>query len=678
VRRVVLVCLLAATRALAQPAPPPPPQPDEPPPAPAPPPGSRPPAPQPTPTPQPNETPSPPAPPPTLPAPVPPPVVAKKTPTQARLDAEKRCAAHSPDCDWLATFSSLERQSIKRALSARGLAIDPDPWGKPIGAIIVYNEDVFAEDNWLQFFNIFHFTTREDAIRDELTIGAGDEWDDDKIAESARKLHDPLYSSVVAFLPVTSKQPGKVDLLVVTRDIWSLRLNTQYTYQQGSLTNLSISISENNFLGHRNVLAMSALMDQGSLAIGPLFIDKNFLGKHLDLRARVDTIMTRQSLDIVTPSGARIPTGDPKGLFDGGGYRREGSDATISLTRPLWSLASEWGAGTSFTWRNAVARSYFGTGIRAYDDPRTPEVETLAREFRYKTWSVTANATRQWGDELKQQVTFGYTVSSQRPSLLANTTSDPMLARDFIDDVFPRSEVISQPYVEYAFFTPRYKTVRNISTYELAEDIRLGPDLDISLAQALEPLGSTDTFTRPGISGGWTFPLGRDGYIRPAASASLRIQSDGVHDTIDNTAALGFGGASPTFGWVRFVAQGSLETRWHDTQNSYYTIGSDNGLRGYPINAFFGQRRLSAEFEARTTPWSLWVLRLGAVAFYDVGGAANSFDEMHLYHDVGVGLRMLIPQTSRELFRLDVALPLEAIPNNPISPHVIAGFASYF
>src|SRR5439155_9438298 len=122
----------------------------------------------------------------------------------------------------------------------------------------------------------------EKAVRDELPIHAGEVWDSDRVAEGARILHDPLYSSVVALLPIKSSEPGKVDLLVVTRDVWSLRFNTQYTFQQGSLTNLSISISENNFLGHRDVLAAAALMDQGSLAFGPLFINKNLLGKHLD------------------------------------------------------------------------------------------------------------------------------------------------------------------------------------------------------------------------------------------------------------------------------------------------------------------------------------------------------------------------------------------------------------
>lgn len=627
------------------------------------------------PTPEPSETPTPAQPQPTVKIPP-----SKLTPTQQRIGAVRQCEAHSPDCDWLATFSTLERQSIARAMTARGLEVDPQPWGKVIGKLRVYNENVFAEDNFLQFLNFIHFTTREKAIRDELTIHAGEVWDQDRVAESARRLHDPLYSSVIALLPVKSAEPGKVDLLVVTRDVWSLRLNSQYTFQEGSLTNLSISISENNFLGHRNVLSAALLLDQGSLAVGPLFIDKNFLGTHLDLRARVDTIMTRQSLDVVTPDGVHIPTGDPKGLEDGGGYRKEGSDATMSLALPLWSLASEWGGGTSFSYRDAIARSYFGTGIRSYDDPRTSTIEAVAREFRYKTWSVNANAVRQWGSWLKQQFSIGYTISDQNPSLLPNAPTDPMLRQDFVADVFPRNETISQAYVEYSFFTPRYKTMRNVSTYELAEDVQLGPSLDVSLAQAMSFLGSTHTFTRPGLSVGWTFPVGEDGFVRPSASTSLRIEPDGgnVHDTIDNVASASIRAATPTLGFWRIVGQVGVDTRWHDTQNSYFTIGSDSGLRGYPINAFFGQRRFSAQLEARTSPYPIWIWRFGGVLFYEAGGADNSLDEMTVYHDIGLGIRGLIPQTSRELLRFDVAVPLRPSPGNPVSPHFIAGFESYF
>ena len=208
--------------------------------------------------------------------------------------------------------------------------------------------------------------------------------------------------------------------------------------------------------------------------------------------------------------------------------------------------------------------------------------------------------------------------------------------------------------------------------------MRLGPDFDVNVAQALSPLGSTHTFTRPSMSGGWTFPWGREGFVRPSAGFSLRIQPMDGHETIDNTAQLSVRASTPVLGWFRVLTQASFETRWHDTQNAYYTIGSDSGLRGYPINAFYGQRRLSTIIEARSLPVPLWVLRVGGVAFYENGTAGNSLDELRLYHDVGLGVRMLIPQTSRELFRLDVALPLVASPGNPISPHILAGFSSYF
>ena len=73
--------------------------------------------------------------------------------------------------------------------------------------------------------------------------------------------------------------------------------------------------------------------------------------------------------------------------------------------------------------------------------------------------------------------------------------------------------------------------------------------------------------------------------------------------------------------------------------------------------------------------------RVGGVVFYEAGGAANSFGQMQLYQDVGVGLRTLIPQTSRELFRFDFALPLvDADPG--VSRRAfrvfIRGFDSYF
>jgi hypothetical protein len=617
---------------------------------------------------------------------------------EQRAAAERTCAAHDPACDWLATWARLERATLARALAARGYELEPLPWGKVIAKIHVYNEQVFAEKNWLRFFNNFHVTTREHAIVDELTIKEGEVWDQNRVEESARRLRDTLFSSVIATLPVKSSEPGKVDLFVVTRDVWSLRLNTFYLFQEGTLTNLQISISENNFLGQRNLLAIALIMDQGSIAVGPLFIDKNLFGKHLDLRVRVDDVLTRQRLvadpqlpcDPANPStlcSVAEPPNVPRGIADGGGLHSEGTDSTISLSRSLWSLASEWGGGVSFSHRFAPVRQYLGTGIFAYTDPTTGNV--LPREYYLKRWSANANVVRQWGTDYKFQLTLGHSVTSSRPSLLGTFPStDPNDVADFIRDVFPRSEVTSTPYVQFSLFEPRYRVSRNVATYELGEDFQLGPSLNFIFAQGLTLLGSTYNFENPALSLGWTFPWCRDGYVGAGGSIGLRFQDTTLNNgtpttSIDNTASGSLSAVTPSYRYLRIVAQATIATRWHDTQNAFLTIGSDSGLRGFDINQFIGQRRVSGMVEARSVsipgPWFLRVLRFGAVVFYEVGGAAQTLATMHLHQDIGIGLRMLVPQTSRELWRFDLAFPLDATPSAAaFTPRFIAGFGSYF
>jgi outer membrane protein assembly factor BamA len=580
----------------------------------------------------------------------------------ARLDralAEQTCASRDPKCDWLATLSSLERASVTRAIAARGFVVDPSPWGKVVGAVRVYNEDVFAEGSrFLKFFNNFHVTTKDRAIAQEVVVTAGEIWDQEKVEETERRLRDPLWSSVVAVIPVVSTEPGKVDLLVVTRDIWSLRLNTQYQVQQRSLTDLSIALSENNFLGTRSVVAAAFTMNQGTVATGPLFIDKNLFGQHLDFRARVDAILNRDA------------------LIDDFDLVREGSQSAISLSRSLWSLASEWGYGASFSHRFAINRSFRGLELRQYDIPETEDIEMLPHIYRIRAWSAGVYGVRQWGARWKSQITVGYAVDSQHPTLLGSFPGTEDQRGPFIRDVLPRDEVTSVPYITYGLFEPRYKKLRNVQTFELAEDTRLGIDFDVSYGVGVRFLGSDAYFQRGGASFGYGFPLGGDGSIRPSVAFNTRYQGS---EFIDNTASGSLRLITPTYLWGRIVALGTVQTRWNDTQNRFYAIGSDSGLRGFIIDEFFGDRLARGQLEVRTMPIPVWVLRAGAVLFYDVGSAADTFREMRLHHDVGIGFRMLIPQTSRELFRFDLAFPLDGTDDTAAyRPRFIAGFESAF
>src|SRR3954467_7967234 len=148
------------------------------------------------------------------------------------------------------SLSRLELESVNDALTSVGARVDPAPGGKTIGRIIVVNQDVFSKRDWyFQLLNIFHRTTRGYIIERELLLKPGQPWDQALVEESTRNLQAPVslvvagrtlggpeVSSVVVMLPVVSPVPGQVDLLVVTRDLWSLRFNSNFEYQGNALT----------------------------------------------------------------------------------------------------------------------------------------------------------------------------------------------------------------------------------------------------------------------------------------------------------------------------------------------------------------------------------------------------------------------------------------------------------
>ncbi len=88
-------------------------------------------------------------------------------------------------------------------------------------------------------------------------------------------------------------------------------------------------------------------------------------------------------------------------------------------------------------------------------------------------------------------------------------------------------------------------------------------------------------------------------------------------------------------------------------------MGGESGLRGYGLNEFRGQARFIAHLEARSRPLALGALRFGGIAFYDVGHAAPSVSDLRPHQDVGVGLRLLIPQLNFYVLRVDWAFPLQ-------------------
>jgi outer membrane translocation and assembly module TamA len=103
-----------------------------------------------------------------------------------------------------------------------------------------------------------------------------------------------------------------------------------------------------------------------------------------------------------------------------------------------------------------------------------------------------------------------------------------------------------------------------------------------------------------------------------------------------------------------------------------------SGLRGYRLHSFAGDRNLIVNLEQRLFLGRelLQIVSPGVVAFMDVGSATNrSFlSGSQWKSDVGVGIRLGLPRTPRNLLRIDFAYPLNA--NLSGSRHFLVSFSS--
>ena len=160
-------------------------------------------------------------------------------PTRDQLaQIQAACDAHQPGCDPVALLGSYERKVLGRALASRHLAIDRAPWGKTLGRIHIVNYAVFGpDDGALRMLQRLppHDPRDRDPARGPAPTPArcgSRPWSTRPRASSAT----PCSPRSRRWSRSSRGEPGTVDLLVVTRDVWSLRLNSNWEVQSGKFT----------------------------------------------------------------------------------------------------------------------------------------------------------------------------------------------------------------------------------------------------------------------------------------------------------------------------------------------------------------------------------------------------------------------------------------------------------
>lgn len=566
------------------------------------------------------------------------------------------------------SLGRLERESVEEALASLGLAVDPIPEGKVIGHVYVVTQKVFSRDDWyFQLLNVFHRTTRSPIVARELLLSSGQRWDASLADETVRNLQSsrplffadgsffaaPQISSIVALVPVASRAPDTVDLLAVTRDLWSLRLNSDFEFQKDTLSRLEMSVSENNLFGWRKYLAARFQLDQGRFGFGPLYFDPNVGGSRLTLLATAAAWYARDA------------------------ERYEGNNEVLSLRYPLYALASRWGGGVDVIHDDVVVRQFCVNQLCPVDVSGTQ----LPLTYRRRSLTVDSNVVRSFGQTTIQRVTAGFRMSEGRSLVLSSfptSPADPDLANAFLARWAPRSEQRSEPYARYELFFARYGLSRDLDTFDLSEYRRLGPLVAVEIGAGLPPLGSDFLAYPMSATASWAVAPWETGFALAQVQGSGRVRDTGFIDQRFST--LLYFATPPIAGLGRVVLSASADAVRADTYRTRFFVGGDTGLRGYQIGELQGTTQAMAHAEIRSRPMAARSQRFGAVVFYDVGDAADSFVGLRAHQDVGIGLRWLIPQLNSSVLRIDWAVATEDGPytRSGLPGRISAGFLQSF
>lgn len=527
-----------------------------------------------------------------------------------------------------------EEKQILRALAELGVEREPRPEGQVVEAVLMVRYEVFvADEPFPTLPNALHVVTTEATVRAELLLAPGQPYVRAKVEESERNLRDLKLFAVAAVLPIKGSVPGRVRLLVVTRDLWSLRLEWGLQFSEGRIDDLLLQVAERNLLGQNQRVLGRFRLDPLAWSAGAYFVDRRLMGQKLHLQPEADAFFRRA---------------------DG---RFEGMSARLAIARPFYDQDQATGFQIDGRVEDRVMRQVRGGAVLLWNDPAFDGDEAIPQVYRAEVLQTRAIYQRQWARGQVWQLTSG--VGATR--FQATPDEEVVLPRQnrpgFRALVMPQQRMRVYPLLAGSVSSNRFKTFTDLAAYGVSEDVRLGPSLRVNLEAPLAVLGSTANAleveaaaTFAGSPGAWL--------LEAAAAGEARFEGSEV---LDQALVGRLRLATPRLVVGRLLLRGDWTWRAQNTTRTPLALGANNGLRGYPADHFFaltGQRlRFNTEYRSVPLVWSF--LHLGGVLFYDAGSIYGQGRALDMQHVLGVGARVLFPQFYREVFRLDVGMPVE-------------------
>lgn len=551
-----------------------------------------------------------------------------------------------------APLSELEQSVVQQALEEYGWERDYEPEGKWIESIEIYPIDVFDDrDPVPNFVNFFHVTSRKYVIRREMLFRVGTRYDPSRVQETERNLRALRQLSLVVLIAARGSSEDRVRVIAIVKDTWSLRLNTNWAVGAGAFDYLLLNPSEENVFGTHTSVGLLYLLERDRYMAGGRFIDRRVGGSRLWLGSQATLIFNRHT-----------------GVS-------EGSAGQFVFEQPLYSLRSEWGFSSQVAWRQEVTRLYQGADLARVAVRTSSGTEELPWLYDTDRLAAEYSVVRSFGRTYKFDLTFGLEADRRRYRERELDDLSPEAVETFRRTILPVSDMRIGPFLQLRAYTSNFHRTLNLELLGLQEDYRLGHDVLLRVYPASQDLGSTRTSLGVLSEVGYTLPVG-DGLARAVVSSNIVLADQDRND------ALFWAGArfaSPSLaGGVRLHVDGEIAHRYRNYLNlPRFALGGNGRLRGYPSAGIWGRDYLVANVEMRTRPVDILSAQVGAALFYDVGDAADGLGELEAKHGVGMGARILFPQTERFVMRLDWAMPLSG-PASPLPGALFVTFGQAF
>jgi hypothetical protein len=581
-------------------------------------------------------------------------VLCAAAPALAQAQAQ---TAAPPPAERAHVYSQYELETIAEVLAPKDESIDDHPDGKIIEHIEIVPLDVIEpRDPLPQIVNVVHVTSKPWIIRREMLQREGEHYSEVLADETIRNLRRLLQLSLVLVVATRGSAPDRVNVVVITKDVWSLRLNWDVVATPGGIELLAAQPSETNFLGRHQTIGTNFVLEPSAYTLGLQYIVPRIDTSRVALVAYANIMVNRAS-------------GSPEGSF-----------GQFIAGQPIYSALTEWAWDASVAWQDFVNRRYTNAQLSAYLDPRSsvatcvPNQNCLPFQFRAREYTTTYELTHSTGWETKHDVTFAAGID-RREYRSSFPGASAQLVADFNQDNVPLSDTRVGPSIQYHTYTKRYVRVIDFDNLALQEDYRLGHDIVMRVYPSFRAIGATRDVL--GLYGAAQYSVAvRDGLFRMSVASTTEpgwprqpTQQDDIADA-SLVPAAHF--VSPTIaGLGRIVFDASLLWRWRNYLNQLTYLGGDDRLRGYPTNFFIGQNVLSYNVELRTRPVEILKCQLAGVGFFDAGDAWNHYYIGH--ESLGVGIRALFPQLDRLVFRADIGFPIQ----RPFDPTTGVPIAPY-